>query len=809
MAKSARAASRAHAPPQRARARWGLASLAAIGIAATPVRPALAADSAQIQRAIDRGRAFLFAQQKDGNWELVQARDPAESSAYSVKNGQWGGRTALVTLALLACGVDANDPHIQRAVAFLRKAEIKGHYALGLRAQVWGLLPPEPWTREAELADMQMLSRGILTGRDAGPAAGIYGYAAGRPVDEADHSVSQFAVLGMWALAQAGVEIPTAYWQLVDQAWHRHQLASGAWGYRVAFPPRPKPVDPKATVDPRKPPAKLEPTVIPPTVSMTAAGAATLFITQEYLQLVPKCNGNIDDPAIDAGLRYLGEHLTELVAGREYYTLFGISRVGLASGYKYLGATDWFKWGSDKACRDQAANGGWTLYETENENDTGVPSTSFALLFLARGRAPIMMNKLRYDVTAGTGKKAKAVPGTWDQRPRDVANLSRWVGRQIESQLNWQVVTLDQSANDLHDAPILYLAGSKAPKLSDADVARLRTYVEDGGLVLGHADCASADFAKGFRALGEQMFPTCKFRPLEMTSPILSNELFPATSWKSGKPSVEALSNGARELMVLLPTGDPARQWQGQVFRSAKTDVPGQLMIDLFLYAVDKEGLRRRGETYLVARNQKHGKATPPAIRVARLKYAGNWDPEPGGWRRLSNVLHNDGSAELTTEPVAGPIAKSFAVASLTICAADAKLTDAERSAIRDYVNGGGTLLVDVAGGRGLYRTAAEAEIARIFPDAPRDLPVIPADSPVYTGGKAPVGPVDFRRFQRPGNGHVPLVRGYTLNGRVAVLYSPEDLSTGLVGEPVDGVDGYVPASATAVAGHLLLYAAR
>ena len=113
---------------------------------------------------------------------------------------------------------------------------------------------------------------------------------------------------------------------------------------------------PGAVVDPRKP--KPEPAVIDPTTSMTAAGLATLFITREFTQATARTGANADDPGIDAGLKYLGQHLDDLAPGREYYTLFGISRVGLASGYKYLGATDWFQTGAERALRDQSADDG-------------------------------------------------------------------------------------------------------------------------------------------------------------------------------------------------------------------------------------------------------------------------------------------------------------------------------------------------------------------------------------------------------------------------------------------------------------------
>ena len=45
------------------------------------------------------------------------------------------------------------------------------------------------------------------------------------------------------------------------------------------------------------------------------------------------------------------------------------------------------------------------------------------------------------------------------------------------------------------------------------------------------------------------------------------------------------------------------------------------------------------------------------------------------------------------------------------------------------------------------------------------------------------------------------------LNGRARVIYSPDDLSAGLVGQNVDGVSGYDPATATELMTRIVLYA--
>jgi hypothetical protein len=71
---------------------------------------------------------------------------------------------------------------------------------------------------------------------------------------------------------------------------------------------------------------------------------------------------------------------------------------------------------------------------------------------------------------------------------------------------------------------------------------------------------------------------------------------------------------------------------------------------------------------------------------------------------------------------------------------------------------------------------------------------------------------VDYRRFARRnliGSLKAPHIRGIEVNGRTAIFFSREDLSAGMVGEQVDGIYGYDPASATALMRNLVLYAAK
>jgi hypothetical protein len=52
-----------------------------------------------------------------------------------------------------------------------------------------------------------------------------------------------------------------------------------------------------------------------------------------------------------------------------------------------------------------------------------------------------------------------------------------------------------------------------------------------------------------------------------------------------------------------------------------------------------------------------------------------------------------------------------------------------------------------------------------------------------------------------------PRLRGITFNKKIRVIYSHEDITAGLVGEPCDGIYGYEPGACTELMRAIILYA--
>jgi hypothetical protein len=276
------------------------------------------------------------------------------------------------------------------------------------------------------------------------------------------------------------------------------------------------------------------------------------------------------------------------------------------------------------------------------------------------------------------------------------------------------------------------------------------------------------------------------------------------------KPSVLGLSNGARELMLLLPAMDPGRVWQTRVYNGKEEF--WQLPAAIFLYTTESRDLRFRGETHWVSADPK---VTPAkSLKVFRLQYAGNWDPEPAGWRRMANVARNDYGLGLTVEAVRlgdgkPGAATGPALAHLTGTAKFA-LSEQAKAELKKFVEAGGTLLVDAAGGSSAFAGQVEPLLAGMFPNAP--LTPLPPGHRLYATlvGEGGVS-VRYRPFAMKtatGLTRSPRLQSITLNGRVAVIYSREDLSVGMVGQTVDGIYGYDAESATELTGALLAHAA-
>jgi hypothetical protein len=565
-----------------------------------------------------------------------------------------------------------------------------------------------------------------------------------------DNSNSQYGLLGVWSGAEVGIEIPGGYWAYVDQHWKRWQLQTGEWEYdgtekRGYF-------------------------------GMTVAGIASLFVTHDYLE-APALGAQVGrepySANLAAALKWLEmeDNAISVERGKVYYrgyNLFGLQRAARACGFKYFGKHDWYKDLATAVVSKQWPNGAWGRSDS---GESAIIDTAYTILFLARGRHPVLMNKLRFD-------------GYWNNRPRDLHNLATIAGRELERVVNWQIVSIDRPHTDWLDSPILFISSHTAPKLKPDDYTKLRLYADAGGLIFTHADASSNNFNSFAGELAKKVFPEYPLATLPVDHEIYSIQ-YPM---KGTKPQLKYVTNGSRVLMLHSPT-DLTTAWQ---VRDLTKRPSFELPINLFIYASGKAELRNR-------LSSPHMEMPSPkavhAVRLARIKHAGNWNPEPHAWDRFSRYLkqHTGWIVESVPSTPAELKLNDTPIAHLT-GTSELTLNDADAAALKAYVEAGGTLLIEPCGGSGPFAQSTRALLTKLIPQSQLQ-PLVATDAlfRASSPGMEDLGDPRLRPFTEQHLGKAPSRLEQIKLGKGRILFSPIDISTALVGSNAWGILGYEP----------------
>ncbi len=710
-------------------------------------------DDQAVAKSIEAAKKYLWGRwlPEEGHWPEPRPGLPDTRSV------NYGGQTALCLYALLAAGENPGDERVAKTLQWLARTPMRGTYAVAFRANVWAMLGANSKYRKNLARDIRYLVTGI---NNAGaysyvPLSGMGGSWQTPPVMKRyDNSNSQLAVLGVWAGVLSRIEVDKRYWQMVERHWKDDQFPDGGWGYS----------DTGASYG-----------------SMSAAGLATMFICYDMLHAdkLVRCEAAPRYEPIANGLAWLEKNFSATDNPRKgvswyYYYLYCVERVGLASGYRYFGPHDWYKLGAQALVRQQHGNGAWI----------GLTRTSFALLFLARGRHPVLFNKLKYD-------------GTWNTRPRDLANLTRWISRNFEKTVNWQIIHLGTPVADWHDAPILFISGATAPKFTAQQIAKLRKFVLQGGVILSESACSRAAFNMGMRRAYARMFPEYELKKLSGDHPVYTVHY----QVRRGQ-SLWGISNGVRLLAIHSPK-ELSLPWQAN--RYATQPQAFRLGANIYFFVTNKGSLRRRGVSpWPVAK-----KFTPAeTVKVAIVKHGGNFQPEPLAWTRFAVLMGNRYGVKVEVAEPTPPerlSATDWPVAAMT-GTGTLTLTDAQLQALRRYVEAGGTLVVDAAGGSKAFADSAEKVLRELLPGSQEG--AIAASHPLFTRVGAPIEKLSYRMA----TGRVrtltePRLRTIIHQGRLAIIFSREDLTAGLLGYPCWGLSGYVPESAFELMRNIVLYA--
>ena len=726
-----------------------------------------------VRQAIEKGRQYLVSQAKpDGSFAVGK---------------MVGGHSALVFMTLAYMGEHPNRDHMSNGLVYLMGLDPdtgfdnRQGYALPIRVMGLSYIYKKLLGDRRRLVALQA-KQDIIRMQAGQTTTGGWRYKL-EPNKDYDFSVTQWPILAMRDAQRAGIEFPDPRGHLARALalYLKGHNSDGGWAYQAG---KGKSYG-----------------------SMTAAGLASLFIIADFLEPNSGCpcvhgksrrDVTQTERAMDAALKWLGKHFSASnnpeKGGRTLYWLYCVERVGIAAGYKYFGTHNWYKEGVAELVKKQGKDGKWGNLE----------DTCFALLFLYKGRAPILFNKLKFD-------------GVWNAHRRDIANLTHFIERTKEQMFHWQIVELRAPLEELHDAPILYITAESVPNFTDEQKKKLRAFTDTGGTILFEASCGNAAVRSWFTKFAAEIWPEWQLVKLPR-----EHGAWNALHQMKARPEALGVGDGVRTAVFYSPD-DVSCAWQTQAV--ARRGYLFDWGINLYTYATDGAPLRAklaaRGPVTTDRFTGTVKAGANKSVRIARVKHGGNWEAG-ANYRGLSHLAkHVQAKAGIrlqVTEPTQAPFnSGGVAVADLKrgqiaylAGSADVTLTPDEQAAMKKYLAAGGFLWAEAVTGS----LAFDQAVRKLAADMGLTLKLLPGSHPLLHGrmagaeGHNLTSRVQFRRALRAQRIGRPSAEFYGIyqGSKMVGLYSPFDVVFSLTGYEAHRCRGYKAEDAMAVGTNLVLY---
>ncbi|MBC8114581.1 MAG: terpene cyclase/mutase family protein, partial [Candidatus Saccharimonas sp.] len=192
------------------------------------------------------------------------------SQAYLLKQPKVGPEGTLACYALIKSGIDKQHPDVLKQVQEIdAKCRTNGYqptqhynYEAGVDAMLLEAVDPVAYKPQLQLIANFLVAKQLPCGGWFYPSD-----ERGRR-NEGDTSITQYAVLGLWAASRAGVEVPIEVWEKTAQWLIQFQCPDGGFAYH--------PSEGRTS-----------------TITMTAAGTGTLLIIRRELY----AHGDIGEPS--------------------------------------------------------------------------------------------------------------------------------------------------------------------------------------------------------------------------------------------------------------------------------------------------------------------------------------------------------------------------------------------------------------------------------------------------------------------------------------------------------------------------------
>jgi hypothetical protein len=397
--------------------------------------------------------------------------------------------------------------------------------------------------------------------------------------------------------------------------------------------------------------------------------------------------------------------------------------------------------------------------------------------------------KLEYVHPDGT----KQVFEQWKSFPADASNLVSYVNTRLADGNNYQYATKPLASKEFDpvDIPILYMAGDYDFILTDSEVQNLRRYLMEGGTIIFNAARGRDEFSKAVARELRKVFPSKPLMRLPADHPIyhcryrLQQVLMQANGTQFQKPpELYSVDIGTRAAAILVPMGLGAAL-SAEKYHPQGRHLVGEsairLGVNLIAYVL---GSTEYGKFLAQEFTVYDGRTrSGDLVKFAPVKYGGSWDVNPTLQNSLLQGLHTHTGigVDYAPKPVSfddvnlGRYPLVFMTGHY-----DFSLTPAEADGLARYLRNGGMLVVSSAGGLKPFDTAFRRELKKAFPKS--ELLKLPPTHALFSAGWNVVDRVAFTPAalkDDPGLEY-PEFHALFIDGRVAILYTPYDLMSGV-----------------------------
>jgi hypothetical protein len=767
---------------------------------ATAAAPARGEDPLveRVRLAIKNGKSYLLGRQRDsGSWEN-------DASVLSHK----GGETSLAILALLTAGESPKSEAIQKGLKYLRGVPPGQTYVVALQTMALA--------QAGEMEDRERIQRNVQWLIEAQKDTG-WGYTKGG--GPSDNSNTQYAILGLHAGIEAGFQVSKDALASIRTYMLKSQT-NGAWGY-----------DRGGDRGPR--------------FTMTCAGLCNLMVTGMDLEtgkqhiedgVIKDCGKYDETGPIAEALRWIAARFPAEIDPNNvrrnldtpfpFYCLYGIERTGRLTGQRFFGGHDWYEIGCRYLVATQNKSDGF--WHGNNLDGSPILATSFALLFLAKGRTPVLLTKLAYGPSEYQG---------WNNKHNDARHVVEFTSRELfkKMPLAWQIFDVRgvtnadtaaqrrRLAQELLPSPIVYFNGHGDMRIDDRDRDILKEYVENGGFVLAEACCGREAFRRQFEKLLEDILPGSELQLLPNDHPIWTasgkflmtpNQPFP----------LYGVQHGCKWVAIFSPK-PMAYYWEANDTQSPEGRAAFQLAANIIAYASGLEPPRPRLTEVTIPRDDSKERIRRGYLKVGQLRYTpssggSDWRPAPKAMRNLMSEVRKAGlDVLLETTPIYPSVENVVNYRFLYMhgrSGFDERAQDLEH--LRFNLTSGGFLLADACCGSPAFDAAFRRFMETLWTKDKLKLEPIPLSDELYSAelNGQPIRTVRCRRPKADGKGVdpeyrelAPALEGIKYNGRWVVVYSKYDLGCALERHKSSDCLGHDYDSAVRIGRAAVLYALK